>query len=368
MISQHAGYELKTIGDSFFVAFTDPGRAVQCAGGNGSIGVRVGLHTGTPIVYRDDASGRSDLSGTDVDKAARIESIARRGQVLISEQTRALANTAAVHDWGVWELKGLGGQHIFEALYSGKRPEVPAGHMRRGPLRFATSFIGREREVAEMVDLLKGHRLVTVVGMGGIGKTRLADFAARRVSDAFVDGAFFVELAGTTDSENAVVSQLVEALSVDPAGFENETDALLKTLQNLQMLIILDNFEGVAAAAPLVGKLFLGCPHVHFLLTSQSPLHLDGEQIYQASPMGVPVAAVDAKALADLDAFALFRERARAKVFNWDLLSPVDIAAVAEILCLVDGIPLAIEMAAAWVDSKTLDEIKTGLGNRLELL
>ena len=222
-ISRHGGHELNTIGDSFFIAFPHPGEALQCAGrvqrtlaetpitvGDGSISVRIGLHTGTPIVYRDDASGRADLSGTDVDKAARVEGIARGGQVLKSEQTRVLVPSASVHDWGDWELKGLGGQRIFEVLYPGKEPEVPAGHMRLAPLRFATSFIAREREVAELMELLKRHRLVTAVGMAGIGKTRLADFAARRVSGTFPDGAFFVELAETTDSESAVADPEID--------------------------------------------------------------------------------------------------------------------------------------------------------------
>ena len=180
----------------------------------------------------------------------RVESIARGGQVLISEQTRVLAKSAAVHDWGFWELNGLGGQRIFEFLYSGKTAEEPAGRMQREPLRFATSFIGREREVAELMELLKQHRLVTAVGIGGIGKTRFADAAARRVSDSFADGAFFVELAATADSESAVVSELIAALAVDPAGFKDDAEALLRTLQNRQVLIVLDNFEGIPSAAP----------------------------------------------------------------------------------------------------------------------
>jgi predicted ATPase/class 3 adenylate cyclase len=380
-IARHAGYELKTIGDSFFIAFTDPGKAVQCAAqiqqtlaetpiivGDGSISVRIGVHTGTPIVYPDDVSRRTDLSGTDVDKAARVESIARDGQVLISEQTRVLTEGMAVHDWGFWELKGLGGQRIFEVLYPGKSPEIPAGRMRVEPLRFATSFIGREREVAEVVEALKHHRLVTVTGMGGIGKTRLADAAARRVSDTFADGAFFVELAGTADSESAVVSELVAVLAVNPTGFKDEAEALLRFLQYRHMLIVLDNFEGVHSAAPPIAKLFLGCPRAHFLVTSQTPLNLDGEQLYQTPAMGTPAGAADVNSLAELDAFALFRERARARVHDWDLRSPAEITAVTEILRLVDGIPLAIELAAAWVGGKTLPEIKTGLDNRLDLL
>jgi len=380
-IARHAGHELKTIGDSFFIAFTDPGEAVRCAVhiqqtladtpiivGDESIVVRIGLHTGIPIVYRDDVSGRTDLSGTDVDKAARVESIARGGQVLISEQTHALANSTAVHDWGYWELKGLGSQRIFEALYPGKQPEVPAGRVRLEPLRFATSFIGRERQIAELTELLRRHRLVIVIGIGGIGKTRLADSTARRVSDNFADGTFFVELAGTADSETAVVSALVAALAVNPAGFKDETEALLTTLQNREMLLVLDNFEGVISAVPLVKKLFLGWPRAHILLTSQSPLYVDGEQLYPVPPMDVPGAAVDASSLSGLDAFALFRWRARYRVHDWDIYTPAEVTAVTEILRLVDGIPLAVELVAAWVGSKTLTEMRTGLDNRLNIL
>jgi predicted ATPase/class 3 adenylate cyclase len=380
-IARHAGRELQLIGDSFFVAFPDPAEAVRCACriqqtlsgtpiivGDGSIRVRIGLHTGTPIVYRDAGSKQTDLSGTDVDKAARVESIARGGQVLISEQTRALSSSAPVHDWGLWELKGLGGQRIFEVLYPGKQAEEPAGRMRMEPLRFASSFVGREQEAAELIEAVKRHRLVTVVGIGGIGKTRLADFAARRVSDIFADGAFFVELAETANSQGAVVSELIAALRVNAAGFKDEAEALLSTLQNRQMLVVLDNFEGITSAAPLVGSMFLGCPQTHFIVSSQTPLNIDGEQIYRAQSMSIPAAGDAANSLVGSDAFALFRERARARVHDWDLRSPTEIAAVAEILRSVDGIPLAIELAAAWVGSRTLEEIRAGVRGRLDLL
>jgi len=380
-ISRHAGRELKTIGDSFFVAFTRPIEAVQCATqiqqalaetpiivGEGPIRVRIGLHTGTPIVYRDPGSIRTDLSGTDVDKTARVESIARGGQVLISEQTRAFANHIAVYDWGMWELKGLGSHRVFEVLYPGREPELPAGRIQPDPLRFATSFIGRNREVAELTEALKHDRLVTVTGMGGIGKTRLADSVARCISDPpFPDGIFFVELAGTVDSERAVVSKPVATLAVNQAEFKDEAEALRRFLQNRQALIVLDNFEGVISAAPAMRKLLLGCPGTHFLVTSQTPLTVDGEQIYPASAMDIPAPAVDANSLERLDAFQLFRDRARLRVRSWDLLSP-DISTVAEILRMVDGVPLAIELAAAWVGTKTLEEIKIGLAHRLKLL
>lgn len=124
--------------------------------------------------------------------------------------------------------------------------------MQSDPLRFATTFIGREQEAGELTGLVKQHRLVTAIGIGGIGKTRLADAVARRVSDSFADGAFFVELADSANSENAVVSALIAALAVNSAGFADEAEALLGTLQNRHMLLVLDNFEGVSSAAPLL--------------------------------------------------------------------------------------------------------------------
>lgn len=138
-VSARNGREIKTIGDAFFVGFAMPTGAVTCAietqqrliaspveAGPHPLRVRIGLHTGTPIVFRDKVSDLIDLSGASVDKAARVESLARGGQVLISEQTKALAEPGQWHDWGLWELKGLGPHRIFEALWPGKVPERPA--------------------------------------------------------------------------------------------------------------------------------------------------------------------------------------------------------------------------------------------------
>jgi len=380
-LAQHNGRELKTIGDSFFIGFTDPAAAVRCGSdiqqalagspiivAGQPLAVRIGAHTGTPIVYRDKVSGRTDLSGTDVDKAARVEGIARGGQVLISEQTRILARGAATHDWGIWELKGLGGQRVYEVLYPGRQAEMPAGRMAVEALRFGTSFVGRVREVEALVEAVKRDRMVTLTGMGGIGKTRLADAAARRLSDSFEDGTYFVELATTADSEGAVVSALLEASKTDPAGFPNEEAALMASLRHKHALIVLDNFEAMMAASGLVRRLYLNCPRLHLLITSQSPLGIDGEHIHRADPMGTPAPTDDTASLADLDAFELFGERAEARVAGWKLQSAADETAVADILRLTDGIPLAIELAAAWVGSQSLQEIKDGLGQRRSAL
>ncbi len=374
------GHELKTIGNSFLVGFTDPSAAVECAirmqraladepivVGAHILAVRIGLHTGKPDVYRDDAANRTDLRGGDVNKSARVEGLARGGQVLISDETRTMAKPERLHDWGIWELKGLGAHRIFEVLYPGRQAAMPAGRMSLEPLRFATSFVGREREVPALMDAVRQHRLVTLTGMGGIGKTRLADAVARRLSDAIPDGTYFVELATTADSEGAVISALIAALQIDPAGFASEGAALLATLQHREALLVLDNFEAVMAAAGLVGRLFTRCPRLCLLTTAQFPLNIDGEHVHPAPQMATP-AAGDAAVLAGLDAFMLFGERARARVPGWDARSAAETAAVRDILTLLEGIPLSIELAAAWVGSRTLEEIREGLSERLRLL
>jgi class 3 adenylate cyclase len=163
-VEGHMGHELKAIGDAFLIGFANPGDACACAAeiqtelgtrtigaGSAQLRVRIGVHTGIPIIYRDAASGCIDLSGTDVDKAARIESLAHGGQVLISEETRTFARPQ-VHDWGLWELKGLNRHRIFELLWPGRVPERPAGRPALGPGRFLTRFVGREAELSVVMD------------------------------------------------------------------------------------------------------------------------------------------------------------------------------------------------------------------------
>ena len=377
------GHEIKTIGDSFFVRFADPRAAIACAVQiqqslaaspikitAESLRVRIGIHTGIPRADPDPA-GRFDLAGTDVNKAARVESLACGGQVLISEETNTLAKPEASYDWGRWEMKGLGPQRVFEVLWPGRPPKMPAGRMWREPVRFLTSFVGREREVGDLIELVKRERLVTVRSMGGIGKTRLADEAARRLSAQFEDGAAFVELAAVRNSEEAIVSELVARFEVSTAGFKTETEALLSALRSREMLMVLDNFEAVMAGAALLRKLLLQCPALRLLLTSQHATSVDGEQLYSLKPMPVaetsPSVTVDG--LGRLDAFALFRERAIHAKSDWELTQD-NALMVAEILELTEGIPLAIELAAARLSSLQLLEIREGLGKggRLDFL
>ena len=368
------GHEIKTIGDSFFVRFASPRDAVGCAIriqqrltaspitiGPESLRIRIGIHTGLPQADPN-STGRFDLKGGDVNKAARIESIGRGGQVLISEETKILAKPEKVHDWGRWEMKGLGPQRVFEVLWPGRLAEMPSGRMWREPVRFLTSFVGRQKEVDQVIELVKRERLVTVHAIGGIGKTRLADEAARRVSAQFEDGAAFVELAAVGNSEEALVSELVARLDISTAGFKDEEDALLSTLRNREMLLVLDNFEAVMNGAPIVGRLLRNCPALRILPTSQRPTSIDGEQLYSLPPMAIPSAEapVTKETLRELDAFELFKEQATRAKFDWKL-TDANSELVAEILELTEGIPLGIKLAAARLHSLQLSEIRDGL-------
>lgn len=382
-VSGHNGRELKAIGDAFLVGFSVPPNAVACAveiqqrlaaspilAGCDPLEVRIGLHTGTPIVFRDEVSKLIDLSGADVDKAARVEALAKGGQALISEETRTLAKPKEVHDWGLWELKGIARHRIFEVLWPGKEPERPAGRPWLEPVRFLTRFVGREAEISHVMDTVLAHRLVTLRGMGGIGKTRLADEVVARVSQEFDDGVFVVELAQTHNSEASVVSELVARLEVKLPGFPDEAAALQATLRNRKALLVLDNFQAVMFAAPLVGQLLRRCPGLHFLVTSQRLLDMDGEQQIEVQPMAAPAAqpAIPVESLAQLDSFQLFRDRARLKKPGWEV-KPDEAPVVAEILELTDGVPLSIELAAARIDSRPLASIRDGLKqNRVEFL
>lgn len=242
--------------------------------------------------------------------------------------------------------------------------------MERQAIRFLTRFVGREAEITQVIENLRNKRLVTLRGMGGIGKTRLADAVAARVSEQFEDGVFFTELANVGDSQESVVSELVGNLDVKVAGFPDEATALLTTLQNRKLLLVLDNFEAVMSAAPLVSRLLKACPNVHILITSQRLLGVAGEQQIEVLPMAVasPHPSLTPESLVQLDSFQLFCDRARLKKPSWDLTLG-EAPLVAEILDLTDGIPLSIELIAAWLDRIVLTELRDGLKKkRLEYL
>jgi predicted ATPase/predicted phosphodiesterase len=233
-----------------------------------------------------------------------------------------------------------------------------------------TSFVGRQREIQDYMNAVRSRRLVTLTGMGGIGKTRLANEIVRRLRDdthEFNDGIFFVDLAHPTEnSEQAVVTAITAALG-RRAKKDNEVE-VVRALRSRPILLVLDNFETVIRGAAVVDRVVRSCPELHILATSQTRLHIDGEDWYEVKPMEILTAASPtAAALQGFDSFHLFRERARAAKPGWEVHD--DVATdVKEILRLTEGIPLSIELVGARMGEFTLSEIASELRDRIGFL
>jgi predicted ATPase len=206
--------------------------------------------------------------------------------------------------------------------------------------------------------------------MGGVGKTRIAAEVAARVSQNFEQGTFVVTLAETPDSEPAFVSELRTTLGGRAEGFVDEMTAVREMLRSWNALVVLDNFEAVSSATRFVGRLLVDCPRLHILVTSQTLLGLAGEQQIEVAPMLSPAdkASASVESLGQLEAFKLFRDRAKDHTINWEVAGE-DASVIAEILGLTDGVPLSIELAATWVDRLPLQALRDGLKrNRSRIL
>ena len=387
-IGSHSGHALNTAGDSFVATFSNSTKAVECAmeiqnrlavtpitAGTGNLQVRIGLHTGTPVVYRNEATGLLDLSGNDVDKAARVEASAHGGQLLISEQTWALTRglkNARYRDWGEYLLKGLARHRIFEVLWENKEPRRPLGSWRMPPTELS-NFVGREKKIAKLLDLIPKRRAITLWGMGGVGKTRLAKEVALRLADEelFADGVVLVELK-TAKIVDDVVSTIFSALELKPIQEASERDAVFECLMNRRLLLLLDNSETIQNLAPLLREILTKCKGVRLLATSQVPIHIGNvEKLFPVEPMPVPPSeSVTPQSLASFDSFKLFRERVQlnAKKHDWEV-GEAEALIVADLLRLTDGIPLAIELVAAWAHERPFSVLRDGLKrNRDEYL
>ena len=316
------GVEVDTQGDAFFVAFARAADAVAAAGaardalGGGPIRVRMGIHTGEPQLTDE------GYVGIDVHRAARIAAAAHGGQIIVSETTRRLLESdAAVRDLGEHRLKDLVGAERLFQLGDGEFPPLRTLDATNLPV-VSIPLVGREREVEELLALLSDPtRLVTVTGPGGTGKTRLALQVAAELVGTLHDGVFWVSLAGLSDHE-LLPSEVARTVGApdDLAGF----------LRGRELLVLLDNFEHLLDAAPTVSALLASSSGVRMLVTSRIPLRVSGEQEYRLEP------------LPEDDAATLFVQRARG--VGRELTAD---ATVAEICRRLDGLPLAIELAAA---------------------
>jgi diguanylate cyclase (GGDEF)-like protein len=294
---------------------------------------------------------------------ALVQWLARRSGGLIARAERELARLA---DAGHLEQLGGGGWGVSAAV------QARAEQARRRLPAPVSSLVGRERDIARATQLLAERRLVTLVGAGGIGKTRLALVVAAAMAEEFTDGAAFVPLAEATTTD-LVVSTLAGVLEVSELAEEPLADTVIHAVSGLELLLVLDNFEQVISAGPFVADLLAAAPGVRVLATSRQRLRLSGEQVYPVPPLPVPDLErlpdrpeETATALAASPAVALFVARVRDMVYG-RTFAPADLRAAAQVCRQLDGLPLAIELAAANCDVLSPARILEQLGEHLEL-
>jgi len=340
--AQHDGVEVDTQGDAFFVAFPRAADAVAAAAAardalhGGPIRVRMGLHTGEPLVTAE------GYVGLDVHRAARIAAAAHGGQIVLSETTRQLLDGDGLRDLGRHRLKDLTDAQRLYQLGGGDFPPLRTLDATNLPVA-ASPLVGRERELHDLVELLSnGTRLLTLTGPGGTGKTRLALQAAGELVGTFRDGVFWVSLAGLSDPD-LTLSEIAHAI-----GARDDFEAFLR---DKELLILLDNFEHLLDAAPAVTGALAASHGLRVLVTSRAPLRLAGEREYRLDPLPAG------------DAATLFVERARA--VGREVAPDATVAAICRRL---DGLPLAVELAAARTKLLAPERLLERLDETLPLL
>ena len=379
----HRGVVVKMTGDGMYAAFSDPldalnatvqleaGLAELAAHNHISLRVRAGLHLGI-VERRGD-----DLFGSPVNRAARIMKAAHGGQVLLSQAVvdkvgAQLPAAIMLRDLGAVRLRDLAtSEHVYQLLHPQLRQDFPAlRSLEATPNNLpqqVTSFIGRERELADAKRLLEGTRLLTLLGMGGLGKTRLSLQIGADVLEKYPDGVWFVDLAPIRDPL-LVPSAAAQVLGVHEEPGKPLTQTLCAHVKDHKLLLILDNCEHlVSACASLADALLRGAAGVRILATSREGLHIRGEQTYPVLPLAVPDRKADAEALLRSEAVQLFIERARLQKPNFSVTER-EAPAIAEICARLDGIPLALELAAARLRSLSIEEINRRLTDRFKLL
>jgi predicted ATPase/class 3 adenylate cyclase len=380
-IADHGGIEVNTEGDAFFAVFTDASAAVNAAIAaqralastewpeGGAVRVRMGLHTGEGVL------GGDNYLGLDVHRAARVSAAAHGGQILVSETTRqqvadALIAVATWRELGAFNLKGIEAPlHLHQVTGTDLAADFPPPRAgRRGSLpQPRTRFVGRQAVLDANLRLLSATRVLVLVGPGGAGKTRLALELGRLVSDDFGDGVFFVPLEALSDSLQ-VPSAILDALSVPTAG-KPADEALKAALVPLKVLLLLDNIEQLSDIATFIDDLLGVAPGLKVLATSRTALHLYGAQESHIPPLDTPATGADMTKdeVSSIESVELFVERARALRPDFQI-DQDNASTVAEICRRLDGLPLAIELAAARIRLLTPSAILARLDQRLTLL
>jgi predicted ATPase/class 3 adenylate cyclase len=383
-VADGGGVEVSTHGDAVFAVFASPAGAARAAvaaqralaahdwSPAPPLRVRMGLHTGEGTL------GGDDYVGLDVHRAARVADAAHGGQVLVSDATRALVQAAlpagaSLRDLGPHQLRGIAGpERLHQLTVEGLADEFPPPRTpdaRPGNLPAQlSSFVGREGEIAEVERLLDHTRLLTLTGPGGSGKTRLAVAVATDLLPGYRDGAWFVDLSPLTDPA-LVPAAVANALRVREAG-RPVLEEVKDHLRHRELLAVVDNVEQVAEAGPVMEELLGAAPGLRVLATSRVALSLRGEQEYPVPPLEVPDPErlpADPAALAGVAAVRLFSERAMAANPRFALTTE-NAPVVAEITARLDGLPLAIELAATRTKVLTPAQILERLGRRLSLL
>jgi predicted ATPase/class 3 adenylate cyclase len=383
-INEAGGVEVGTQGDSFFAVFRDAADGVRAAtdaqralaahpwSHGAPVRVRMGLHTGRG------ERGREGYVGIDVHRAARIADAAHGGQVLLSIETAhaveaALPPGVRLRALGAHRLKDLADpEQLHQLDIDGLESDFPPPRsIESRPSNLPaelTSFVGREAEIAEVERLVEGARLVTLTGAGGTGKTRLAIRVGSRLRGSFADGVFFVDLASVVDPA-VVASTTAKALGVAEDGGRPVLDVLRSHLHDREVLVVFDNFEQVLAAAPTLEELLEGAPRTKAIVTSRIVLSVRGEQEFAVPPLAPPDprALPDLATLRDGEAMRLFTDRARAVVPGFQV-DEGNAAAVAAITARLDGLPLAIELAATRLKVLSPQQVLDRLSDRFALL
>jgi predicted ATPase/class 3 adenylate cyclase len=382
-VQRHRGRVVKTTGDGIYAVFETPADGLAAiidiqlallnpaATAGVALRVRSGLHTG-PVQARD-----NDYFGSTVNRAARIMNAAHGGQILVSQAIAddlagALPANVSLKGLGAVRLRGLSASEaVFQVMHPRLYQNFPAlRELEATPNNLPqqlTSFIGRESERQEIEEMLHGTRLLTLLGMGGLGKTRLALAIGTSVMDAYPDGVWFVDLQMIRD-DALVASEAARVLGVREEPGRPLVQTLTAHVRTRKLMLILDNCEQVVdTCAELANAILRGAPDVRVVTTSRIALRVPGEQTYVVQPLPVPMRTESLDALRKSTAVQLFVERAKLHKPSF-ALNEREAPAVAELVFRLEGIPLALELAAARVRTLTVADINKRLTDRYKIL